>query len=166
MTTLPVPLIGRLRLASLGDTRRFAIALAGVLPDRATVGLVGTLGAGKTQFVRFLAAAIGVESQEVCSPTFVLWQTYEGQRVVHHLDAYRLNSAESWDQLGIDEAIEEPGWLLIEWADRVAGQLPADTLWIEFEMTAADQRIVKFFGGDLWRPIIASVAQTHPDPPT
>jgi tRNA threonylcarbamoyladenosine biosynthesis protein TsaE len=123
------------QIDSLNATATHASQVASVLPTRAVIGLIGTLGAGKTQWVRSLVQSMGLDPREVTSPTFAIWQTYQvGTLPIHHLDAYRLQGDE-WDQLGVDEAMEEdPGWTIIEWADRVACWLPAPTLWLEFDV--------------------------------
>ena len=43
--------------------------LAELLPDRVTISLNGTLGAGKTYLVQAIAAASGIPAQNVTSPT-------------------------------------------------------------------------------------------------
>jgi tRNA threonylcarbamoyladenosine biosynthesis protein TsaE len=100
--------------------------LAQHLPDGAIVSLEGTLGAGKSLLVRGIAEGLGVAAGEVTSPTFTLWQTYEGRRTLHHLDAYRLTStAEFWD-LGVEELFAQEGLILIEWGDKIRDALPPD----------------------------------------
>ena len=54
------------------------------------VGLVGDLGAGKTRLVRAVAGELGVASELVNSPTFVLIHEYAGRLPVFHFDTYRL----------------------------------------------------------------------------
>ena len=89
-----------------------------------TVALAGGLGAGKTQFVRFLAQQLGVPSEDVTSPTYVLLQRYAGKQVVYHFDFYRLDTANQvWD-LGIDELFEQPVFVCIEWANKFSECLP------------------------------------------
>lgn len=116
-----------------------------------SIGLVGTLGAGKTTFVKRLAAAMGVDESDVTSPTFTLQQSYDSttsHRRLNHLDAYRINDLDAWDDLGIDELHETQGhWTLIEWADRVSVSMPLETLWIRFQMDSVDLRIVEVQGG-------------------
>lgn len=100
--------------------------LAQYLPAGAIVSLQGTLGVGKSLLVRGIAQGLGVAAGEVTSPTFTLWQTYEGSRTLHHLDAYRLNStAEFWD-LGAEELLVQDGLILIEWGDKIRDALPPD----------------------------------------
>ena len=53
--------------------------------------LGGPLGAGKTVFVKGLAAGLGCDPEEVSSPSFTLVNRYdEGRLVLYHLDLYRL----------------------------------------------------------------------------
>lgn len=96
------------------------------------VALCGELGAGKTQFVKGLAAGLGVAS-EVTSPTFTLIHEYTGGRLpVYHFDFYRLDFAAEAVALGLDEYLEGAGVSVIEWGDKFPGLLPAGTRWIHF----------------------------------
>ncbi len=131
-------------LATLEDTRCLAEHLAQLLQPPLTIGLVGTLGAGKTQFVRFLVAALGVAAENVTSPTYVLQQTYLGSCKIHHFDFYRLDrAAQVWD-LGIDELYEQPCIVLIEWADKFPECLPDDCLTVVMTLTDHHSRWAGF----------------------
>lgn len=80
--------------------------------------LYGELGAGKTAFVRGLAEGLGVDPQDVSSPTFTIVQQYGGGRIpLLHVDLYRLEPNEV-DDLGLDE-LGEDAVVAIEWADRL-----------------------------------------------
>lgn len=118
------------QLPSLADMEQFAAAMAGVLQPPITLAVDGPLGAGKTQFVRFLAKWMGVDEANVTSPTYVLMQSYRGTHRIHHFDFYRLDSAaQVWD-LGIDELYEQPCVVVIEWAEKYPECLPADFLQV------------------------------------
>ena len=121
-------------------TERLGSALARALPMRAVVALVGTLGAGKTRLVQAIAAACGVPREDVVSPTFVLCQTYEGKRVIHHLDAYRVRDEDEFRELGFDELLESDAMVIVEWADRVIDLLPGEFVRVEIEVTGPSAR--------------------------
>ena len=96
--------------------------------------LVGELGAGKTLFVKGVAAGLGLSEHEVASPTFVIANEYEtasGVRLVH-ADLYRLSSEAELESAGFLDWISPGRVALIEWGDRVAGALPRDHLRISF----------------------------------
>lgn len=114
---------------------RFAQTMVAQLSKGLVIGLVGTLGAGKTTLVQAIARAAGLDSAEVTSPTFTLLQTHHGKIVLHHLDAYRLADEDEFLGLGVDELFEDSdAWTLIEWADRVEFVMPRDTLWIKIDI--------------------------------
>ena len=138
-------------LASEADTDRLGRALAAILSPGDVVGLVGTLGAGKTRLSRAIAEAQGVDPLAVASPTFVLIHEYDGSAwPVYHFDAYRLPDAAAFDALGVvDYWAEGAGLCLIEWADLVADRLPPDAWWVRLA-PAAD-------------PAGRTVAVSHPD---
>jgi tRNA threonylcarbamoyladenosine biosynthesis protein TsaE len=126
--------------ASEADTDRLGAALAAVLPPGTTLALSGTLGAGKTRLVQAIAAACGIDREDVVSPTFVLCQRYQGGRTIYHLDAYRLRDDDEFRELGPEEFFESDGLTIIEWADKVADCLPDERVEIEIEVTGATER--------------------------
>lgn len=118
-------------LPDLEATQKLAQVIAEAVQTPATIALEGTLGTGKTQFVRYFAETLGVPAEEVTSPTYVLLQRYRGRQVLHHFDWYRLNGEyEVWD-LGIDELYEQNTIVLIEWADKFPQCLPNEFLRIK-----------------------------------
>lgn len=127
-------------LPTLEATRELALRIAAHLEPPLTIALEGTLGAGKTQWVRYVAGALGVPESEVTSPTYVLLQQYTGRYKIFHFDFYRLDSeAEVWD-LGIDEYYEQSCLVLIEWADKFPACLPDDCLQFVLEQNGEGER--------------------------
>jgi tRNA threonylcarbamoyladenosine biosynthesis protein TsaE len=101
------------------DTERLAGAMATTLRAGDVLLLSGPLGAGKTAFVRGLARGLGIDPDEVSSPTFTLVHEYRGGRLrLFHADLYRLGTAGAED-LGLDELGVRDGVLAIEWPDRL-----------------------------------------------
>jgi tRNA threonylcarbamoyladenosine biosynthesis protein TsaE len=126
--------------ANEADTDRFGAALAAATPPGTTIALGGTLGAGKTRLVQAIAAACGVDRGEVVSPTFVLCQKYTGDRVIFHLDAYRIRDDDEFRELGPEEFFESAGLTIIEWAEKVIDCLPDERLALEIEVTGPTAR--------------------------
>ncbi len=118
-----------------------AAAMVARLPRQLVIGLVGTLGAGKTALTQAIARAAGVDAAEVTSPTFTLLQTHRGRLTLHHLDAYRVADEDEFIELGVEELFEEPeSWTIVEWADRVENVMPPDTLWLKLTIESDDRR--------------------------
>lgn len=127
-------------LASEAETEQLGRAIAGVIEAGTVIGLVGPLGAGKTRLCRAIAEGLGVDPGAIASPTFLLIHEYKGRIPVFHADSYRLDDSEEFDALGIVDEFEGPGVCLIEWADRIADQLPSSAWWLELEPTGFASR--------------------------
>lgn len=128
-----VPPFAECVTASPEETVALGRRVGGAVAAGDVIGLIGPLGAGKTQLVRGIALGAGVpDGRLVSSPTFVLHNHYLGGRIeVHHLDAYRLRSPGELAAIGFEELLESGGAVLVEWADRVRSLLPERTIWIE-----------------------------------
>jgi tRNA threonylcarbamoyladenosine biosynthesis protein TsaE len=84
------------------------------------VSLEGDLGAGKTVFVRGLAAGLGIDAERIVSPSFVLAIDHEGERTgLLHVDLYRLGEGATIDDLGIEETLVEGGVVAVEWGEKL-----------------------------------------------
>ena len=102
------------------ETQAVACALAAGLEPGDVLLLSGDLGAGKTAFVRGLAAGLGIDPEEVSSPTFTLVHEYRGGRLtLYHADLYRLEKTGT-EELGLEERGVAGGVLAVEWPDRLA----------------------------------------------
>jgi tRNA threonylcarbamoyladenosine biosynthesis protein TsaE len=104
---------------SQDETADVGRQLASSLQPGSVLLLIGDLGAGKTALVRGLAEGLGVQPEDVSSPTFTLMQEYRGGRLpLLHVDLYRLNDSREIDELGLDE-LGQDGVLAIEWAEKL-----------------------------------------------
>lgn len=145
----------------LPATQHIAEAFAEVVRAGDVIVLTGDLGAGKTTFVRSLAAALGV-TEPVTSPTFTLVHEYVGRLRVHHLDVYRLSSPEESDDLALAELLDDGGVCLIEWGNLIGSELPAQRLEITIALgdpAQPDARVFEFAGSEPeWTDRLARMA--------
>jgi tRNA threonylcarbamoyladenosine biosynthesis protein TsaE len=129
------------------ETQNLAGELASTLAAGDVLLLSGNLGAGKTAFVRGLAVGLGIDPEEVSSPTFTLVHEYRGGRLaLYHADLYRLERAAA-EEIGLEELGISAGVLAIEWPDRLTHAIPgARVVAIEI-VDETTRRIVVGNGG-------------------
>ncbi|MCA9471031.1 MAG: tRNA (adenosine(37)-N6)-threonylcarbamoyltransferase complex ATPase subunit type 1 TsaE [Nitrospirales bacterium] len=127
-------------LASVTATEQFGHAVGSHCTGGEIIALRGDLGAGKTVMVRSLAAAVGIDSTLVTSPTFTLIHEYEGRLRVIHADLYRIDTPQELAQIGLHEYFSPSSLTLIEWAERMGDTLPPDYLEIELEHRQPTER--------------------------
>lgn len=107
------------------------------------VAFCGHLGAGKTQATKGLVAGMGSVA-DVTSPTFTLVHEYlDGRLPLFHFDFYRMDEAAQVLTVGWDDILDEPGVVIVEWADLFPELLPEHTRWFYFESLPTGERRVK-----------------------
>ncbi len=139
---------------SLGplQTEQLARELAGLLQPGDVITLEAPLGGGKTTFVRGLATGLGVPEEEVSSPTFVIWQIYEGRMRLHHLDAYRLRAADELEEIGFSETLSGQDVVILEWPGVAEPLLPSDRLHVRIEYgDGEEERSLDLEGRGNWK---------------
>ncbi len=114
-------------LSSEEQTRAFAKEFAALLSPGDVVCLVGDLGAGKTTFVKGIAAYFGIPEESVSSPTFIYLHQYQH---LAHFDLYRLQGEEQFLGMGFDEYFEPPFIALVEWPNILEKALPKNYYWV------------------------------------
>jgi tRNA threonylcarbamoyladenosine biosynthesis protein TsaE len=129
--------------ASVVETEELAQALGASMRGGEVVLLSGVLGAGKTAFVRGLARGLGVDPEEVASPTFVLLTSYPGRLRLHHADLYRLAGDGDDLELGLEELPGPSGVLAIEWAERLSLRPWTRAIEVTLEHAGEDRRRVR-----------------------
>lgn len=110
-----------------GETRSFGRHLGTLLQPGDWVALEGDLGSGKTTLVSGILETLSPGARGR-SPTYVLVEVHPGPVPVVHADLYRLRSAGEMSGLALEDLAEPGAVVLIEWADRAEGNLPAERL--------------------------------------
>ena len=130
---------------SLAETEELASQFFDIIEKPGLVALYGTLGAGKTCFVRYVAAAAGVDPDEVSSPSYTLVNEYpQGSIPIYHLDLYRIESPEEIHSIGIDDYLNRDGIILIEWAEKGEKSIPSRRYNVHLEIIDESTRAIEF----------------------
>ena len=130
---------------SVDETQAFASNYAKDIANGKVIALIGDLGTGKTTFSQGFAHGMGID-EHVISPTFKLVSEYHGERILYHIDCYRMESEKDFLNIGGEEFILSNNSItLIEWADRLKSLWSEDWIFIYFSLidNKSSSRMIK-----------------------
>ena len=130
---------------STEETTMWGRQFAARLKPPIVVLLSGELGSGKTTLTKGIVSGLGAASEEdVTSPTFTLVHVYgqsEGSvSKVYHVDLYRIENFHDFETLGMEDMFEQPGVLIVEWAERFPLKSPWPQIRVKLEHLDGDRR--------------------------
>ncbi len=106
-----------------GETYTAGFEFAKEIKRGDVTGLFGTLGSGKTQFVKGVCSYFEVK-ENVNSPTFIIVNEYSGKDNstgnlirINHFDLYRLKDISEFKEIGPENYMDNDSICLIEWAE-------------------------------------------------
>ena len=145
------PLLGRGRgeatiiiqsIDTIGEAAQEFIAQMG---DNKIFAFYGSMGAGKTTFVKALCEAMGV-TDTVNSPTFAIVNEYDtpSGRPIYHFDFYRIKRLAEVYDMGYEDYFYGCGFCFIEWPELVEDLLPEETVKVTIEEQPDGTRVVSF----------------------
>lgn len=134
--------------ASAQETEQLGERIGRSLEGKELIAMYGGLGMGKTTFTRGLATGLGIDANDVSSPTFALVHEHSGRVKLCHFDMYRVDG---WDDLystGFFDYIGT-GVMIIEWSENIEGALPEDAIRIRIEQLEDEKRkfTIEYKGG-------------------
>ena len=134
---------------SAAETMALGIAFGKQLLPNSVVCFYGDLGAGKTTFIKGLAAGVlGSRGDEVNSPTFTYLNIYHGAMALYHFDLYRLRDAEEFLSMGFDEMFDAGGVCCIEWAEKLSALDLPRAIRVEMAHLGAELRSIDITQGN------------------
>ena len=130
----------------LKELPKAAEALLKVHFDKRLFAFKGSMGAGKTTFIKEICLVLGVESM-VNSPTFSIINEYftiEGDSV-YHFDFYRIKKKEEIMDIGYEEYMFSGHYCLMEWPEKIEELLPENIVYVTIDENLEDgSRIIQF----------------------
>jgi tRNA threonylcarbamoyladenosine biosynthesis protein TsaE len=141
-----------LRSTSADHTIALGRRLGVLLQPGDVVLLFAPFGAGKTHLTKGIAAAWGVDPDDVNSPSFVLVNQYDSapkgypahrRTPIFHADLYRVESPDDVATVGLEDLLDARGLVIVEWAEHAAGFVPAEHLAIHIEIVNDSERVLR-----------------------
>lgn len=113
------------------------------LGDRKIVAFYGSMGAGKTTFIKAICDVLGV-TDTVNSPTFAIVNEYlaANSERVYHFDFYRIKKIEEAYDFGYEDYFYSGNLCLIEWPELIEELLPEDTVRVKIEEVDEGERLL------------------------
>ena len=105
------------------------------------IAMQGTLAAGKTTITKGIAESLEVKDT-ITSPTFCLISEYEGKMPLYHMDVYRLEGTDDFENLGTDDMLYGEGVSIIEWSEKIMDALPKKTIILKLEPKDNGPRVI------------------------
>ena len=132
---------------SINKLNDFAASFWQIVKDEKLFAFHGDMGAGKTTIITALCKAKGVRDI-ISSPTFSIINEYrfyenEHERIIYHMDLYRLNSMEEIIQVGVEDCIYSNEICFIEWPEKAPQQLDQSTVHVFIKMIDDNTRQLK-----------------------
>lgn len=129
------------KLAALQSAARQFINQMG---DRKVFAFYGSMGAGKTTFIKAICKELGV-NETVGSPTFAIINEYKSGEgnPIFHFDFYRIHKLEEVFDFGYEDYLYSGHICLIEWPELVEQILPEDTVKLLIRETGNGSRILE-----------------------
>lgn len=129
-----------------GDMIKLGKTIASKLTAGSTIALTGSLGAGKTTFVKGVALGLSIK-EEITSPSFtIIKEYYDGTIPLYHMDLYRIDNLEELYLIGVEELIYGNGISIIEWSEKAEELLPDDTISADIQINQDGSRSINFEG--------------------
>ena len=132
-----------LTINSLDEITEVAREFLSLMDGKKLFAFYGTMGAGKTTFIKALCEVLGV-TDNVTSPTFAIVNEYETERgdVIYHFDFYRLKNLQEVRDIGFDDYLDSGNVCLMEWPEMVEELLPDEVVKIRIEEQAGKREII------------------------
>ena len=132
-----------IEIKDLEHIREAARTFVDAMGDKQVFAFYGSMGAGKTTFIKAICEELGVEDV-VTSPTFAIVNEYEGECPIYHFDCYRIKKLEEVYDMGYEDYFYGDGLCFIEWPEMMEELLPEGTIKVQIKENADGTRTVSW----------------------
>jgi tRNA threonylcarbamoyladenosine biosynthesis protein TsaE len=133
----------RINCETEADLEPAARQLIDTYPDARVFAFYGSMGAGKTTFIKAICHELGV-TDIVQSPTFSIINEYKtaAGESIFHFDFYRIRNTREVFDIGYEDYLYSGSYCFMEWPELIEALLPAGT--IKVRITGEDERTIEF----------------------
>jgi len=134
-----------LEIASLDQIHQTAQAFLKATEGKTVFAFYGTMGAGKTSFIKAVCEELGV-TDVINSPTFAIINEYSIPKggSIFHFDFYRIEKLEEAFDMGYEEYFYSGEYCFIEWPEMIESLLPENCLKVFINELPDGKRIIQF----------------------
>lgn len=130
---------------NLDQIQEAAQQFVAAMGDNTVFAFYGSMGAGKTTFVKAVCEELGVEDV-INSPTFAIVNEYRSatDELIYHFDFYRIKKLEEVYDMGYEDYFYSGALCFIEWPELVEDLLPLDAVKVTIEEQNDGSRVILF----------------------
>ena len=133
-----------IKIENLEHIRKAARLFIIGMGDRKVFAFYGSMGAGKTTFVKAVCEELGVEDV-ITSPTFAIINEYRSEArdlTIYHFDFYRIKKLEEVYDMGYEDYFYSGALCFIEWPELIEDLLPEDAVKVSIHENEDGTRTV------------------------
>lgn len=134
-----------IKINSLYSIHEAAKEFIALMDDRTVFAFRGSMGAGKTTFIKAICEELGVEDV-INSPTFAIINEYRSEEtgeLIYHFDFYRINKLSEAEEIGTSDYFYSGALCFIEWPEKIEELLPGDVVEVSIREEADGSRTVE-----------------------